>query len=248
MTARTLAVVALAAAFEASCIFLVDQSPSGDQFTQACGLASATTTCGACMTQSCAAELTACCTDTTCRDVLAQVDQCAEAGACVFDMSSAAAAALGKCIDAKCTACSAEPANAFDGGQVYCGFGSSTTSCQCSSGEGFTNATRCDVTSMPNAICCADTIWPNAGSSCTCSSVTCTSYGDSCTCGPNEPGNASCNTNVGICCANQGFCSCDSAATQCSSGTTSVSDCSLPDVVGCGTSQVRVNNCSATAN
>ncbi len=248
---RAFGVILGATTFEASCLLLVDQSPSGDQFSQACGLANATTTCGACMTQSCAAELTACCGDVTCRGVLAQVDQCAEAGTCVFDMTLASASALGKCIDSKCPACSAEPASAFDGGgQTYCSVGSSQTSCSCTNGYGLSNATRCDVTTVPNAVCCADKSWPSAGTSCTCGTVQCeafTTSGD-CSCSPSSVGNAQhCNTSFdGVCCTSDGFCNCSSTATDCGSQP-SVGDCSTPDAVGCSTGQVRVNNCSPSA-
>ena len=241
--------IAATAVAHVGCILLVDGSPTGDQFSTTCGVADEASACGSCMTQSCASQLTACCADADCRKVLSAIDTCADAGTCLVDTTNAAAAALVKCVDG-CSACNAEPATPFDGGLPIACYLDAPYSCNCSAGSS-QNATRCDLTTVPNAICCADIGYPkDPNTYCACATIKCESYstGD-CTCSTVSSGNATqCNSAWGTCCANDGFCDCSPSSTGCSSFTIAVNDCNLRASVGCSSSQRPVNNCSPTAN
>ncbi len=249
--ASTRLLIAAIATVQLGCVLLVESSPTGDQFSTACAVADPTSACGACMTQKCGAELSSCCGDATCRSALTEIDQCAEAGTCIVDTTSSFAAALVKCVDQQCTACNAEPATPTNGAKIACFVSSAGDSCNCSAGS--QNATRCDLTTVPNAVCCADLDYPTSSySSCTCATVTCMTYGSDCDCSAGSVGNTStCDTNIGgACCVSSagGFCSCGSALTSCPSNELAVTDCATPASVGCSTTKKRVNNCSPTAN
>jgi hypothetical protein len=242
-------IIALAVGFEARCILFVDSSPTGDQFSQTCGIANPTTACGMCMTNTCAAQLTACCGDPSCRTALGDVDECSEAGSCIFDMTSTTGASLGQCINT-CTSCNAEPATVIEAGaQIECTTDTANQDCDCISGLGESNTSRCDVTTFSNAFCCADNTWPAAGTSCSCSPVGCTAYtAGNCTCGAALSSNntSSCNSGVGLCCGLDGTCSCDPNANTCDDlgGGTQVLDCTLATHIGCSQGQHPVSNCS----
>jgi len=236
--------IAATAVAHVGCILLVDSSPTGDQFSTACGVSDGATACGSCMTQNCANELTACCADTSCRSVLSAIDACADAGTCIVDTTNAAAAALVKCVDG-CSACSAMPATPLDAGTAIACY-TDTHSCNCSAGSS-QNATRCDLTTVPNAVCCADLDYPAANTSCSCAQVRCDlSVTGDCMCSTSASGNTT-TCNSGTCCANYGFCTCDQS-TSCSTYTSPVSTCGVPSSISCLSSQKRVNNCSPTAN
>ncbi|HEY1954302.1 MAG TPA: hypothetical protein VGH28_01790 [Polyangiaceae bacterium] len=244
---RTALAIAFAT-FTASCILFVDRSPTGDSFATTCALADQTSACGACAAQSCASELSACCGSSGCRSQLPQFDQCADAGTCLVDESDPTTKTLAQCLDAQCpSVCAAGGATTSDGGgsNVGCVLDQANGSCSCETFIG-ANQTRCDTTTIPNGICCADVNWPAEGTSCDCEPVKCDSQIDGCMCSTSGSGKlASCGQGFGPCCASDTFCTCSSDnAPGCDQFSTPVSSCDVASVITCDNAQVQVNNCS----
>ena len=232
----------------AGCIFLVDNSPGGDQFSDACAVAVPATTCGTCIDTACDTQLSACCGDGTCRNVLSAIDECSEGGSCVVDTSTTIEADLEECIAAQCPACQIAPASVYDAG-VYCSQDLPQGWCSCSTESIFGQATtRCDATTFADGMCCADSAWPSAGN-CTCATISCSSDdtgGCRCSFNLGLSSVSSCNQGLGPCCASSDQCTCNSTnSSSCDSFSSPVSDCDTPSAVACNVGQHVVSNCSA---
>jgi hypothetical protein len=232
------------ATFGVGCIAFVDQSPTGDQFSTTCALGDSTTACGTCIASSCADQMTACCGDRGCRSVLTDVDECASQGTCVLDETNSAASALGTCIENSCfPTCKAYAGTPTAGAQVSCQ--AETTSCSCDVGLDI-GSDRCDVTTVPNAICCADMQWPSDYTNCNCYEVKCDAYssGD-CMCGTFASGNVACSRAAGYpyCCSDGSSCTCGTS--PCNTSEYPVLRCDVADAITCGSGYQQVNNCSS---
>ncbi len=239
-----LGLLMLIASAGAGCVLIVDHSPSGDSFSSTCAVADPSTTCGTCIDNACGAQLDACCADTTCRTVLSSVDSCSEAGSCIVDTTGTAASALESCIAVQCPSCQVLPATVYDAG-IYCSDDLTMGWCQCSTESILGQATtRCDQTTIPGGICCADQTWPSSGT-CTCGTISCSSQTDSCSCSFNLGiTSISCNqSGGGFCCATAYDCTCGS--TPCDSNATPVSDCDVPSSIACPSGQHVISNCSS---
>lgn len=243
-------------ALQVGCILVVNEStPNGDQFGTTCQLLDTTSPCGACIEQQCSAQVTACCTDATCKDALKQFDTCADdAGTCSVDVSTSAANTLGTCINSKCTMCDVVAQG--DGGtttvDVACSTNAPLGYCFCDGNSPGSKLSRCDPTTVPNSICCADNNYPTSGT-CTCSTIKCEQeIGVGCSCSPSANGNEkTCAEPAdGTCCRNDnnGFCTCNNDGTPCDQFTTEVGNCDTPASVQCSSSQVWVTSCSPGVN
>jgi len=237
-------VVVVAAALAATqCVLLVDQSPSGDQFSTQCAVADPTSACGHCLTAQCSDEIASCCGDEACRFALSAIDTCSDAGTCLFDMSGAAGA-VGQCIQTKCNGvCDAVDAGQSEGGgNVECFVSDHFCSCDNSFG---TNGTTCDVATHTNSVCCADLEWPTGTDTlCECDQIGCSDDGVACDCQPQSSvgDTTSCNTSAwGVCCLSQNYCSC---GIDCNSAQTPVEDCTKASLYQCASGRRVVPSCS----
>jgi hypothetical protein len=239
------------------CILFVNEgTPDGDQFSTMCALLDSTSACGACVASSCANQITACCADTTCKSALSQFDTCADAGICTVDLSSATASALASCMNSTCSACDVVPESG-DGSapgtvDVNCGAVAGFGYCSCEADEPGSKPYRCDQTSIPNSVCCADDNYPTNGS-CSCMPIKCDENigPGGCSCSPDQEGNvSSCDISDGPCCMDEdGTCTCEPDNDEaCDQFSTPVDDCTLAKNVGCSSSQKWYTSCSLEAN
>jgi hypothetical protein len=121
--------------------------------------------------------------------------------------------------------------------------------CSCTyGGSTGSSSTRCDSTSIHNAVCCGDVSWPDKNLSCTCRAFTCKKLNgtaaESCECDTNGSGNLDSCTDT-VCCAYNDLstCRCGSSI-SCDSFETQVTRCE-PLVINCtGSSQARTSACS----
>ena len=238
MIARAGAVAAVVAC--AGCILFVDSGSSG--FSTTCGIASADTTCGQCITSSCQPAIDACCADGACSASLGAVDSCAGGDCSSFEAVYAPAfSPLADCIERACAdACpfTLPPASTCTVD------GNSGVVCGCSipqSGSG--NLIICRPPS--NGLCCADEGWPAGTTSCECISPICSTYSNACVCETatqNDPSFFVQKCTSAHCCEKfDGSCWCSTDA--CETGDIEVDECT-PDLVTCGQSQSRVPRCS----
>ncbi len=249
---RVAPIVAIASAVTLfGCVLLVGEStPNGDQFSSTCTLLDTTSACGACVAASCSNLVTACCTDDTCKNVLKQFDTCADAGTCTVDLSSTAASNLATCIHGSCTMCVVTNLASDGGGNttsVNCDNEPELDECYCQGGEPGSPIVPCNTSTVTDAVCCADSLYPNSGN-CSCTTLRCSGDSTSCMCSTSADTNfTACNTGgFTRCCMFTGsaFCSCDNDDTECGEDTVSVTDCYQPQNVQCGSNQTWVTGCS----
>jgi hypothetical protein len=123
-----------------------------------------------------------------------------------------------------------------------------TGACTCAppdpSNPGAANSTECDSVAVQGSVCCADTNWPEPGSTCTCLTASCTHPGGGgCDCTLGSDGQ-SCNDGV-VCCvapSPQSECLCTYQVNSCWDGYRQVSQCDAL-AIGCGANN-RVSSCS----
>lgn len=228
-----------------SCLLFAESSPTGDQFTSTCSLLASGSPCATCVASMCGTELDACCADTACRPMLAEVDSCAEAGACTFDAGEDASSTLASCIATKCkTTCVSTvlPDGATQG--IDCTVDNINEECSCTLGTAG-NTQSCNTSFFAPSVCCASSGWPTSGG-CACGGVQCeaSSDGMSCSCVFDTtvtnpvtcdgidygtccigPGGCSCYSNVPCAGSEMEVSSCNTATYTCASGDHSVQDC-----------------------
>jgi hypothetical protein len=251
---RLLSFLAVVAA--TGCVLLIDDAPS---LGRTCTIANQTSACGSCIVQNCQAQLDACCGDVDCRPALDAVDTCSNTGKCAVDLTSKVTEGkLGQCMQTSCAAaCTVGSTHYLSSCTVgIYSYGSQNNECTCSGSATATNV-GCDMTTFPNAVCCADVNYPAQGKGCTCVEVGCKGTADGCACAPSNstyyPGDAlkTCDgVPHNVCCysSSDRACRCYDTKTTCDKYLeVEVTGC---DVVGVGKvacqTRTRVANCSFT--
>jgi hypothetical protein len=226
----------------AGCVLLVSP-PEGDE---TCRLDISGTFCGICIVQHCQDAVNDCCADTQCRELLAQVDDCARSANenCEafkkLSLGKSTGSALSQCVQRECPG----RCEAVGTSSTFCLDmpSSAQTACSCSYGEG-SNPLVCSPLEFPDTLCCAPEGWPAAGQQCSCKPIGCQPSPDGCICelvDYSSPALARSCEGV-YCCAADDTCVCGS--TPCPAYHTPVARCSL-EVLSCPRQQNRLPSCS----
>ena len=225
---------------------------------EVCHFSGESSTCGSCVAQSCKLTLSACCGDSACGETLTLLDSCATSQKQCKSLGnktsapSPASENLVSCINALCGSECQTTTGATSNGKTFvtnCTKGADSCSCTVptSGSSSAPNANSCGTATVENALCCADSDWPNPGASCTCEPYRCDDTFSGCQCAAGGSGSFSLCTNSkgGVCCRSVSSASCHCGTTTCTSAEVQVTDCSY-DGMGCGESKTYVNACALT--
>lgn len=214
-----------------SCIAFVDAEERGPH----CAFRGRETDCGTCIQKRCESEVDSCCLEGDCGGLVLDVEACAaksDARCDVFRAETSSAdlprRRLAACVMERCRGVceKAPPSSSTTCTETKFGFG---TACACRpAGEDSpANGYQCNATVFPNTRCCAPAGWPQAGNTCSCLAVSCSSLGNGCSCfltdGYDPQALRTCEGPV--CCQTDRNCYCGTSA--CRTSETQVASCSV---------------------
>jgi hypothetical protein len=236
-----LAVVATLGALSGCILFVNDNQPYG----KACKFQGSDTACGRCVATTCASQLDACCGDKSCEEQLTWLDECVStADSISCEVLASTAPDLVACLEQECSACPGADGGAGGGGDGAVSPSCSTYDAYCICVvDGVPGGGSCTPETVSPGLCCADSSYPAADTSCTCETFSCTTTSDGADCSLSETSTGLSSYSGNVCCSTGSSCYCSDSLDACDGDETQVAECTV-DSVRCPSGETDVTSCS----